>query len=300
MSTTGLDVFDRTVQETNLWLKSLMEKLVTDDRHVAYFALRATMHALRDRIGPDNAVHLGAQLPMLIRGLYYEGWRMERSSDSRTPQGRLHRSFDKGVRRPDRDRCGGGRPSRLRGLVGSYRSRRDREGDQHVPGRAPGSMAPPRALGVIEDDGGDTPPFRSVQVRRVCVRLVRLAADFGVVLAPLRLRRLFDGHDGLRHRSRRFFEHPFLVGRNRRRRLPFRLPRCLAGSSRTPRLNRLPCRHGRLLDGLSERRRRVPGGTGRVLEANQYARKIGAVFGGKGTAAHDHDPAPSEPRHASS
>ncbi len=79
MSTTGLDVFDRTVQETNLWLKSLMDKLVTDDRHVAYFALRATLHALRDRIGPDNAVHLGAQLPMLIRGLYYEGWRMERS-----------------------------------------------------------------------------------------------------------------------------------------------------------------------------------------------------------------------------
>lgn len=26
-----------------------------------------------DRIGPDNAAHLG-QLPMLLRGLYYEGW----------------------------------------------------------------------------------------------------------------------------------------------------------------------------------------------------------------------------------
>jgi len=33
------------------------------------------LHALRDRIGPENAVHLGAQLPMLVRGLYYEGWR---------------------------------------------------------------------------------------------------------------------------------------------------------------------------------------------------------------------------------
>jgi len=32
------------------------------------------LHAVRNRIGPENAAHLGAQLPMLIRGLYYEGW----------------------------------------------------------------------------------------------------------------------------------------------------------------------------------------------------------------------------------
>ncbi len=75
--TTGLDVFDATVQETNLWLKDLMGRLGTDDRRRAYRVLRATLHAVRDRIGPGNAVHLGAQLPMLLRGLYYEGWRMQ-------------------------------------------------------------------------------------------------------------------------------------------------------------------------------------------------------------------------------
>jgi len=79
MSTTGLPVFDTTVQETNLWLKAIMESLHTDDRHLAYIALRATLHALRDRIGPENAVHLAAQLPMLVRGLYYEGWRLAAS-----------------------------------------------------------------------------------------------------------------------------------------------------------------------------------------------------------------------------
>jgi len=72
--TTGLDVFDATVQETNLWLKELMERLETSDRRIAYRALRGTLHAVRDRIGPQNAVHLAAQLPMLIRGLYFEGW----------------------------------------------------------------------------------------------------------------------------------------------------------------------------------------------------------------------------------
>ena len=79
MSTTGLPVFDTTVQETNLWLKAIMDRLHTGDRHLAYLALRATLHALRDRIGPENAVHLSAQLPMLVRGLYYEGWRLAAS-----------------------------------------------------------------------------------------------------------------------------------------------------------------------------------------------------------------------------
>jgi uncharacterized protein (DUF2267 family) len=72
--TTGLDVFDKTVQETNLWLKDVMERIGTYDRHSGYSTLRAVLHAVRDRIGPENAAHLGAQLPMLIRGLFYEGW----------------------------------------------------------------------------------------------------------------------------------------------------------------------------------------------------------------------------------
>jgi uncharacterized protein (DUF2267 family) len=72
--TTGLDVFDKTVQESNLWLKDIMERLSTDDRHRAYSTLRAVLHSLRDRIGPESAAHLGAQLPMLLRGVFYEGW----------------------------------------------------------------------------------------------------------------------------------------------------------------------------------------------------------------------------------
>lgn len=74
MSITGLTVFDRTLHETNLWLKEVMELLGTEDREDAYAAVKATLHALRDRIGPENAVHLGAQLPILLRGVFYEGW----------------------------------------------------------------------------------------------------------------------------------------------------------------------------------------------------------------------------------
>ena len=54
MSATGLAVFDKTLQETNAWLKVLMHELETDDRERAYGALKATLHALRDRIGPET------------------------------------------------------------------------------------------------------------------------------------------------------------------------------------------------------------------------------------------------------
>lgn len=42
--------------------------------HRAYQALRAVLHCLRDRLTVDEAAQLGDQLPMLVRGIYYEAW----------------------------------------------------------------------------------------------------------------------------------------------------------------------------------------------------------------------------------
>jgi uncharacterized protein (DUF2267 family) len=74
MIAAGLDVFDRTLHKTHEWLADLMRLLAVDDRRVAYQALRATLHALRDRLTVEEVAQLGAQLPMLVRGFYYEGW----------------------------------------------------------------------------------------------------------------------------------------------------------------------------------------------------------------------------------
>lgn len=68
------DTFQSTLQKTNLWLGELGQELGWDDSRRAYRALRATLHALRDRLTVEETAHLGAQLPMLIRGIYYEGW----------------------------------------------------------------------------------------------------------------------------------------------------------------------------------------------------------------------------------
>ena len=72
---TGLAVFDTTVQETNAWLKLIELHLAPCDRADAYSALRGVLHVLRDHLPQEAVLSLSAQLPMLVRGLFLEGWR---------------------------------------------------------------------------------------------------------------------------------------------------------------------------------------------------------------------------------
>jgi uncharacterized protein (DUF2267 family) len=74
MSANGLDVFDKTLQTTHLWLNEIMA-VTGPDRRVAWHELGAVLRAVRDRIPLELAAHLGAELPILVRGIYYEKWR---------------------------------------------------------------------------------------------------------------------------------------------------------------------------------------------------------------------------------
>ncbi len=74
MSMTGFEPFDRAVQKAFVWLNEVMEEMGTSDRHKAYIAMRGALHALRDRLPVVEAAQLAAQMPLLLRGLYYEGW----------------------------------------------------------------------------------------------------------------------------------------------------------------------------------------------------------------------------------
>lgn len=85
MSMKGLAVFDDTIHTTNVWLKDLMARLDLEAREDAYRAFRVTLHALRDRLPVNTAAALAAQMPLLLRGAYYEGWRPAAGpSDDRT------------------------------------------------------------------------------------------------------------------------------------------------------------------------------------------------------------------------
>jgi uncharacterized protein (DUF2267 family) len=74
MSEQGLEVLDSTYQKAQEWIGQLAENAHLE-KNDAYKALRAVVLTLRDRLPMEEAVHFGAQLPMLIRGLYYDGWK---------------------------------------------------------------------------------------------------------------------------------------------------------------------------------------------------------------------------------
>ena len=74
MKFTGFEVLDATIQRSNAWLNELMQEVNWTDRRQTYVAFRCVLHALRDHLSPKDAVYVGEQLPMLIRGFYFEHW----------------------------------------------------------------------------------------------------------------------------------------------------------------------------------------------------------------------------------
>ena len=71
----SVSTIDNSVRKTHEWLEELRGIGGFEDEAQAYSALRASLHTLRDRLTPGEAADLGSELPMVIRGLYFEGWK---------------------------------------------------------------------------------------------------------------------------------------------------------------------------------------------------------------------------------
>jgi uncharacterized protein (DUF2267 family) len=102
MAQNTLDVFETTVQKTNIWLSALCEELEIENRQEAYRVLRGVLHALRDELGVFEAAQLSAQLPMLVRGIFYEGWHPADSARVRTLEEFEHKIYLSHGARPQR------------------------------------------------------------------------------------------------------------------------------------------------------------------------------------------------------
>ncbi len=86
-----VSTIDRTLNQTHQWLDEIALVGTLADQGQAWYALRGALHALRDRIPLEEAAHLGAQLPTLVRGVYYEGWNPSKTpTKERTKAAFLH------------------------------------------------------------------------------------------------------------------------------------------------------------------------------------------------------------------
>jgi len=74
MSYTGVINLDRSIDKATSWLADVAGEFNTQDRRFAYRVTRAWMHVLRDRLPVPVAAHFAAQLPELLRGVFYDGW----------------------------------------------------------------------------------------------------------------------------------------------------------------------------------------------------------------------------------
>jgi uncharacterized protein (DUF2267 family) len=100
---TGIEDLKTAVPATEAWIDDLMRLLGWHDRNKAYLALLAALHALRDSLPRDEAAVLGAQLPPLLRGLYYEGWHPAGRAPSKSRSAFLERVHDGVHREPGID-----------------------------------------------------------------------------------------------------------------------------------------------------------------------------------------------------
>jgi len=83
MAQHGLEMLDTTVQHTYEWIDELDALLKWNNRPRSFRLLRAVFHALRDCLPPAEIADLASQLPALLRGVFYEGWRPARPHDHR-------------------------------------------------------------------------------------------------------------------------------------------------------------------------------------------------------------------------
>jgi uncharacterized protein (DUF2267 family) len=114
----GFAAFSTTVDRTNRILKEI-EKAYgwpKERRNQSYAALRGVLHALRDRLTVDEAAQLAAQLPTLVRGIFYEGW-----DPSRVPQRMSAEEFLGRVRQEFRYDLEGGVPQLIQTVMDALR-----------------------------------------------------------------------------------------------------------------------------------------------------------------------------------
>jgi uncharacterized protein (DUF2267 family) len=86
---------DNSIDLTNTWFRDILDQLNWQSKESAYQVLRGTLPALRDRLPAEEAVDLAAQLPLLVKGMYYDGWTLRKPEKFKKQEfaRRVHEQF---------------------------------------------------------------------------------------------------------------------------------------------------------------------------------------------------------------
>lgn len=70
-----VESFETTLRTSYDWIHTFGDALGQTHGQLCYRGMRAVLHALRDRLLPETEIApFAAQLPTLLRGVFYEGW----------------------------------------------------------------------------------------------------------------------------------------------------------------------------------------------------------------------------------
>lgn len=104
MTQTGIGSIDQAPQVVAEWLREIREPLGWEENGRAYLLLRTTLHAVRDWLPMGEATDLAAQLPLLVRGFYFDGWKPSKTpAKPHNKQEFVARVTDKFVKEPLED-----------------------------------------------------------------------------------------------------------------------------------------------------------------------------------------------------
>lgn len=126
MSRKDHHIFDHSLHEANTWLNEIRDELNAPDLQVAYHALRGVLFVTRDQLTIEEAMDFASQLPVLIRGIYFEAYRPTDKPEKLRSKDELLQRIDKELQA-----CGGFDPEKAFEGVFNILQQRISEGQIH-------------------------------------------------------------------------------------------------------------------------------------------------------------------------
>lgn len=96
--------FEQYAPDANKFVREVATELGNaEDTEQAYRVMKAVLHTVRDILSPEESMHLVAQLPLIMKGVYVEGWHITQKDRIRSMQEFLARLREKDERSSGRD-----------------------------------------------------------------------------------------------------------------------------------------------------------------------------------------------------